>query len=206
MNNKSVVLIILGVISIGIVAFFIIAHRGVNPPPPKNSKIVAYGDSLVVGFGSTKGKDFVSLVSQEIGRPIKNEGKSGDTTASALKRIDDILEYDPGIVILLLGGNDYLRRIPKSETFANLDKIVTSLEKKGAIVLLLGVRGGLLIDTYEKDFKDFAKRRELVYVPNVLDGLIGTKDLMYDQVHPNSKGYEKIAEKVSIKLKEIIED
>ncbi len=85
--------------------------------PPKNQKVVAFGDSLIEGVGSTAGNDFVSLVGRKLGIEIVNKGKSGDTTESALMRVGDVLLEKPGIVILLLGGNDALRRIPKKRNF-----------------------------------------------------------------------------------------
>lgn len=172
----------------------------------KGTSVVAFGDSLVEGVGATQGKDFVSLLSRNLGLPIVNLGKSGDTTASALERVDSIFENDPGVVIVLLGGNDYLRRVPMSQTFANLSKIVTTIQSKGAAVLLLGVRGGLLYDSYDDDFASFAKAHKVGFVPNVLDGLVGDTKLMSDSIHPNDAGYEKIAAKVLPVLRSMFAD
>lgn len=158
--------------------------------------VVAFGDSLISGVGSTKGNDFISLLSKEIGQPILNLGKSGDTTTAALTRIDSVVRTKPDIVIVLLGGNDYLRKVNQDETFKNLEKIVKTLQDNGAVVILLGVRGGLLKDTYEAKFRAFAKSNGTAYVPNVLDNLLGDKALMSDAIHPNDIGYQKIADKV----------
>lgn len=138
-------------------------------------------------------------------KSIVNLGVSGDTTAQGLARIDDVLSIDPGTVIVLLGGNDYLRKIPQQETFANLKTIVTKLQSHGIMVVLLGVRGGLLVDKFDRDFKKLAKETEAIFVPNVLDGLIGdTKYMSSDAIHPNNKGYEKIAERVYEKVNKYI--
>ncbi len=123
-------------------------------------------------------------------------GKSGDTTTSALTRIESVIEPNPKVVIVLLGGNDYLRRIPISETFANLQKIIDRIHESGSAVLLLGVRGGLLRDTYNESFEKFAKANKVGFVPNVLDGLITNKEFMSDSIHPNDAGYAVIADKV----------
>lgn len=178
-----------------LVCVFVINKRQ-DLTPPKNLVVVAFGDSLVAGQGSTSGNDFISLLSKEIGINIINKGQNGDTTESALVRIDDILALDPGVVVLLLGGNDYLRRVPEEATFKNLDKIITRFKENNTKVVLLGVRGGLLKDNYEESFADLANTHDLFYVPNVLKGLLGKQDLMSDQVHPNDKGYRIIADKV----------
>jgi lysophospholipase L1-like esterase len=164
--------------------------------PPRDGGIVAFGDSLVFGAGATKGHDFVSVLSEMIGEPIENRGVSGDTTAMGLLRLDTVVDQHPRIVLLLLGGNDYLRQIPREQTFRNLEMIITRLEKDGAIVLLLGVRGGLVVDHFDTDFAALAKRTGAAYVPDVLDGLLGEAQFMSDGIHPNDAGYRLIAEKV----------
>jgi len=194
-TKKTTITIFLVIIALATLPFFF-KDGDAKKVQLKNNTIVAFGDSLTYGVGSTSGNDFVSLVSKKIGRPIINEGKSGDTTESALSRVDAVLTHNPGLVILLLGGNDYLRRVPKSTTFNNLGKIIERLKANGSVVLLLGVRGGLLKDNYEEDFKSLAKKYDLAYVPNVLDGLLGNREFMSDEIHPNDVGYEKISSRV----------
>jgi lysophospholipase L1-like esterase len=159
--------------------------------------IVAFGDSLVRGVGASEGNDFISLLSARVGEPIINLGVSGNTTEAALQRLDTLWEHDPKIVIVLLGGNDYLRRVPIDQTFANLDTIIDDIHAHGSAVLLLGVRGGLLRDTYNDRFAEFAKQKEVGFVPNILDDIIGDDELMSDTIHPNDKGYKKVADKIA---------
>lgn len=171
----------------------------------RGTNIVAFGDSLVQGVGATPGNDFVSILSRQAGLPIINLGKSGDTTASALARVDSIFEHDPRIVIVLLGGNDFLRRIPMDTTFENLSAIVEAIQARGTAVLVLGVRGGLLYDSYSARFASFAKEHKAAFVPNVLDGLVGDVRSMSDSIHPNDAGYERIARKVLPALKGMLD-
>lgn len=173
--------------------------------PPREGPIVALGDSLIVGVGSTSGNDLVSLLSANIGRPIENSGVSGDTTTQGLARLEDVIEKDPSVVILLLGGNDYLQRRPREETFANMSEIIERLHAHGSVVVLLGVRGGVLRDSFAEGFEEIADRYHTAYVPDVLDGIIGDRALMSDQVHPNDAGYARIAERVYPVLSRILE-
>lgn len=171
--------------------------------PSNRTTIVAFGDSLVKGVGSTPGNDFVSLLATEINSPIINRGQSGDTTRDGLARIDSVLAENPKIVILLLGGNDFLQKIPPEETFQNLGTMIEKIHQNGAMVLLLGVRGGLLSDSYQKEYKSLAQSYNTAYVPDVLDGVFGHSSLMSDPIHPNDAGYKIIAEKVTPVLIEI---
>src|SRR3989344_718364 len=191
-------------ITIGIVVILIfggvwwfLARNGyeIKNYPSGGTNIIGFGDSLVQGVGATDGNDFVSLLSKELGITIINKGRAGDTTETALARIEqDVLLYDPKAVLVLLGGNDFFKRIPKGEMLANLREIITRIQARGAVVVLLGVRGGLITDTYEEELKNLAKETGSAYVPNVLSGLLGNAKYMSDAIHPNDVGYKIIAE------------
>lgn len=165
--------------------------------PPKNTTVVAFGDSLISGYGATKGNDMISVVSRMAGVPIINEGKSGDTTTAATDRLQDVLAHNPGVVILLIGGNDYLRRVPIDTTFRNIAHILTTFQDNDIRVILLGVRGGLLTDTFSERFDAVAQEYDVPYITNVLEGILGERDLMFDAIHPNDAGYALIAERVA---------
>ncbi len=190
--------------AIGILAvagmFFMLNRMKAEAPvtnyPSEGSDVIAFGDSLVVGFGATSEKDFVSLLSQKIGQPIANLGVSGDTTQKGLARLKELDAYNPKVVIVLLGGNDALQRVPPAETFANLRTIIADIQKRGAVVLLLGVRGGLVNNTFDTEFETLARETGSAYVPDVLDGLFGNRAYMADGIHPNDAGNALIAERV----------
>lgn len=165
------------------------------PQVTRDGPIVAFGDSLVYGTGSSGG-GFVKMLEQKLGRPIENLGVPGDTTADGLARIDEVLAFEPSVVILLLGGNDFLRQVPQDTTFANLETIITRLQAEGAAVLLAGVRGGLVRDHVAARFEELADRLETAYVHDVLDDTLGVPDYMADHVHPNDAGYGVIARRV----------
>lgn len=78
----------------------------------RGSSVIAFGDSLTAGFGASAGEDYPSRLSTRSGIPIVNAGVSGDTTEKALERIDaDVLARDPRVVIVGLGGNDFLQGV-----------------------------------------------------------------------------------------------
>lgn len=172
--------------------------------PSGGTTIVAFGDSLVEGFGATSGNDFVSVLSKQIGEPIINLGVSGNTTEMGLARVDEVLKQDPKIVILLLGGNDYLRRIPKERTRQNLATIIERIQAQGSMVVLLGVRGGILGDGFASMYEELSETYQTAYVPDVLDDLFGNNKYMSDGIHPNDAGYKMIADRVSDELQPLL--
>lgn len=158
--------------------------------------IVAFGDSLVLGTGAATPGGFVSLLSAQAGISIRNFGRSGDTAASAAQRVDAALAAEPDVVLVLLGGNDALRRVPPAATEANLDAILVRFREAGARVVLLGVMGDLFNDPYPSMFERLAETHDATYVPNVLSGLLGRSEFMSDAIHPNEAGHARIAERV----------
>lgn len=79
--------------------------------PPGNGPIIAFGDSLTAGVGSTGGNSYVNQLEELIDEDIINAGVSGDTTEEALDRLEeDVLSQNPRAVIVWLGGNDHLAR------------------------------------------------------------------------------------------------
>ncbi len=202
---KSLLVSMIAVLLIGGIGYYaFIRPQPSKNPPLKEGPIIAFGDSLVKGFGANTGHDFVSILGDLVGQRIENRGVNGDTTASALARIDNVLADEPSVVIVLLGGNDFLRRVPQDQTFENLGIIVDRIEASGARVVLLGVRGGFITDTYAERFQSFADNRRLYFVPNVLEDVLGNRSLMSDEIHPNDAGYKLIAEKVAPALKEAL--
>jgi len=204
MNIKNKILVALTII-VGIF-FVLLASRDqkIANFPSEGTDIIAFGDSLVQGVGSTKSGDFVSVLSRRIGRPIINLGHSGDTTFDGLVRIADLDKYDPKVVLLLLGGNDYLKKVPIEDTEQNLSKLIENIQGRGAIVLLLGVRGGLINDKFERMFQGLSNKYKTAYVKNVLSGLLLNTNYMSDAIHPNNTGYAFIADKVEPVLKKLI--
>ncbi len=204
MNNKF--LYFGGAVVAVLVLFFL--FRGdaeIINYPSSGTDIVAFGDSLVQGVGATsESTNFVSTLSRRLGKPIINLGVSGNTTADGLKRLSELDKYKPQVVILLLGGNDYLQKVPIDTTFTNLEKIIKNIQSRGAVVLLLGVRGGIINDKFDERFEELAKKTDSAFVPNVLDGLITKNEYMSDAIHPNDAGYTKIAARVYPVLQKLV--
>lgn len=164
-------------------------------------QVLAFGDSLVVGVGTTGGNNFVSLLSSRVGVSIHNAGRSGDTTSSALSRLQtDVLSRQPEIVIVLLGGNDLLRGVPLSQRVANITSIVTQIRATGATVILVGLGNGP-IDPYNGALPGIAAQTGSVHVPGILEGIFGVPSLMADTIHPNNAGHQIMADRLEPSLR-----
>jgi lysophospholipase L1-like esterase len=206
MNLKRVLAItlVLGIIAHGFI--FWSKKPYIKNADSAGSNIIAFGDSLVYGVGSTSGNDMFSLTGKALGITIINKGVPGDTTRDGLMRFDnDVVNNNPRIVFILLGGNDYLQKVPEEETFKNLETMIQNAQGAGAAVILLGVRGGVFVDKFAEHYKALAQKYDCLYVPNVLEGIVLNRDLMYDSIHPNDKGYKIVAVRLEAALKEVID-
>lgn len=171
-------------------------------PQPRGKQIIAFGDSLTAGTGASDGHDYPAVLSQLIGVPVLNRGVPGDTTEAALARLEnDVLGADPKIVIVCLGGNDSLQRLPSEKTFANLRRIIESIQDRGTLVVLAGVHSASWTDQFDPRFKKIAKEKGCVFVPNVLHGILDDPAKRSDQIHPNDDGYKMIAERIAVALR-----
>ena len=196
MKLRTIILLISSVVFVSIGIYYFSRNETITNYPSKGADIIAFGDSLVEGLGSTNVGDFVSLLSQKIGQPIVNLGHAGDTTVDGIARINQLDEYNPKVVLLLLGGNDHLRKIPIEDTFKNLAILIENIQARGAVVLLLGVRGGLFNDKFDTEFENLRDTYHTAYVSDVLGGLFGNDKYMSDTIHPNDIGYRMIAERI----------
>jgi len=158
-------------------------------------KIICFGDSLTFGTGAPEKMSYPAHLSRILKRPVVNAGVPGDTTASALLRLQrEVLDRSPGIVLITLGGNDLKNRLPADAAFENLKTIVERIQKTGALVVL----GGISIPFWDRGFSDryrtLSEDTGAVLVENVYEGILGDRSLMSDTIHPNADGYRIMAE------------
>ena len=169
-----------------------------NHPSRAAGPVVAFGDSLTAGYGSGgPGKDYPSVLSTLIGREVVNLGVNGDTVAKAFSRIGELEVLSPSMVILFLGGNDFLRRANLDESFAALREMVKRIQSGGALVFLVGIEGLPLLAPVGKRYFEAAKATGAVLVPDILRDILGNGSLMSDGIHPNGEGYRIMAGKIA---------
>ena len=167
--------------------------------PNNRSEIIVFGDSLAAGVGSDENEGFTKGLEFSLNRQITVLGVSGDTTRDGLNRIEEVTERDAQIVLISLGGNDFIQRVPEETVRKNMDKIISKIQNSGAMVMVLGAPG------YRGLYKQVAEDHKAAYVSNILKGLIGRDAYMSDPIHPNNVGYHKISERIAPELKKFIE-
>jgi lysophospholipase L1-like esterase len=128
--------------------------------------------------------------------PVINAGVPGDTTARARQRLErDVLAKAPDIVLITLGGNDLKNGLAKDNAFANLKIIVESIQNTGARVIIGGIKFPIRDRGFGRAYKELADETGAFLIPNILEDIIGNRDLMSDPIHPNEKGYKIVAQR-----------
>src|SRR5688572_28239864 len=186
-----------------------IGCSGESPSSPgqRTPVVVAFGDSLTSGPGLRPEQAYPALLQQRIaaeGRDYRviNAGVTGDTTSDALLRFDAALVPDTEIVILAIGGNDGLRRVPVATVERNIAMMIERAQARGVQVLLCQLEappvGGLnYTSEFHRIFTRLADRYKVPLVPFFLLGIIGNDELdLDDTLHPNAAGHKVIADTI----------
>jgi len=165
--------------------------------PPGAGPIVCFGDSLTRGQGAEPEESYPAVLARLLGRDVLNRGRDGETSKRALERLDeDVLSLSPSIVIITLGGNDMLQRLPIADTVGSLRKIFERTLAVHAMVVFLAVHPPFINDERMNKVKDLCREIGVLYVDSVMDGMWRNRKVMSDDIHPNAAGYRLMAERV----------
>lgn len=164
-------------------------------PLPEDALVLAFGDSLTFGKGAASENSYPAVLAGLIGREVVRSGVPGELSATGLKRLSAVLDRQrPNLLILCHGGNDMLRRKSRKKAEANLRQMVRMARSNQIDVVLIGVPSpGLFMSEGAEFYERIAKEFALPYEGKVLAEILSSKALKSDMVHPNAKGYKKLA-------------
>jgi len=167
---------------------------------PAGSIVLALGDSLTFGTGATPETSYPTVLAGLSGWQIVNAGVPGDTSAQALARLPVLLqEHKPALVLVSIGGNDLLRRLPDADTRANLQRICELALAEGAQVLVLAVPRPSVAAAFTGSLSDhpmYAEVSAALKVPLHASGwasVLADAALRADAIHANAGGYAQMA-------------
>lgn len=174
------------------------------PPNSDRPILVCYGDSITAGLGLRDGEAYPEdlqklLDARGYAYKVVNQGTSGATTKDALAGLPYVLRQHPAVVIVEFGGNDGLRGLPVDQTRANLDQVLTALEKTHVKILLAGITlppdyGRDYIRSFDEIFRSLAAKHHIAVVPMLYKDLVNVPGTIQgDGIHPTAKGAAIIA-------------
>lgn len=167
--------------------------------------VAVLGDSIPAGFGDGIGAEHAwpTLVAKRLGLQLVNKSVAGATTERGLSLLDEVLSQHPRLVIVELGGNDMMQHTEPEKMAGNLDLIFDRIHKSGAMVLYASVPTPLN-GKYASAWAASSRAHGVWHVKNILSGVFGTPTLMYDAIHPNARGHEVIAERMTAEISSLL--
>ena len=182
-----------------------ISACGKPPPLPAldaNATILAFGDSLTFGTGAAESESYPAQLKKLIGRNVIAAGVPGEISADGLARLPSALEeYQPRLLILCHGGNDFLRKLGDDKAAANIRAMVKLAKGKGIAVVLIATPKPGLLPAPPDFYADIAKEFSIPLDESVLKKILTDNALKSDLIHPNAHGYGMIAEAMAKLLK-----
>jgi len=171
-------------------------------------RILALGDSLFAGYGLQQGEGYPerleeALRERGINARVSNAGVSGDTSAAGRQRLGFVLDNEeeaPDLALVELGANDMLRGIPPEQTRANLDAILTELDRRGIPAVLMGMRappnlGSGYVAQFDAIYRALAQKHGAALVPFLIESVWGRPELIQaDRLHPTAQGIDALVE------------
>ncbi|WP_020410765.1 GDSL-type esterase/lipase family protein [Hahella ganghwensis] len=171
---------------------------------PLGGTILAFGDSLTYGTGVSAEHSYPRLLANLTGREVVRSGVPGETTSEGLLRLPKALvEHQPDLVILELGGNDILKRGNKQTAKANLKKMIAMIRDHGAQVLLVGVPEFGLIPGTAEFYLELEEELEVASENKVVAKLMRDSSMKSDAIHFNAEGYQAMATAIYEKLTDL---
>jgi acyl-CoA thioesterase-1 len=168
--------------------------------------ILAFGDSLIAGYGVEPSQSFAAALEGELqadqaGTTVLNAGVSGDTTKAGLERLPDVLRrlpVKPDLTIVQLGANDLLGLVPLRTIKDNLDAIVAELRHRDMPVLLATIEAPAIFGRFgracAKVYEDLGAKHGISRASFFPKGVFANRRYcLSDRLHPNAQGIAAIA-------------
>ena len=172
-------------------------------PLDPNATILAFGDSLTYGTGSSRNNAYPAVLQQLTGRNIINAGIPGEISSKGLSRLPDLIhQYQPDLIIICHGANDILRKLDLNQTKHNIQQMIDITRLNNSQVILVGVpEFGLFLDT-SPIYETLAAENNIPVETDALSDILSDNSLKSDHIHPNDKGYQILAEKIELLLQQ----
>ncbi len=180
------------------------AYQALEP----GATVLAFGDSITYGTGAARGEGYPENLATALDWVVVNAGIPGEQASQGKQRIASALaEHQPELVIIELGGNDFLRKRPAGKVKEDLRHIISEVQRSGAVAVLVAVPRlslaratmGLLKDS--PIYAELAEEEAVLLFADRLSAILSDQDLVADRIHPNADGYARMASELAAFLR-----
>jgi acyl-CoA thioesterase-1 len=196
-GSRKLQLLTMVLLSGNLIALAGCAKREIANINSHGKNIICFGDSITMGYGVSAEYSYPTFLAKMVSIPVINAGIDGDTSTEGLRRIkSDVLDNKPLLVIIEFGANDFLKKVPFTETLKNTEEMIQKSQEVGAIVALADVSNPVIMNEYGKAFKKLSLKYQAIFIPRITRGIFTNPTLKSDFIHPNEKGYQIIARRI----------
>ena len=195
------------------------------------SPIVCFGDNVTSGYAAVrrgivdKSRSYPAYLQEKIKVPVINSGGGWETTVRALRRLDqDVLAYEPQIVLLLFGANDLTEKIPLEETQKNLEEMINRINNGKREIFLIKFYSDMdrlysimwdweqsreerqdFINALEEMYAALSRMDHVKLITDAWTGVWG-ENMSSDYNNPVAAGNEIMADNIFSALKPLLEE
>ena len=179
-----------------------------------NRPVVCVGDSLTSGMIPDPG--YPGALEAMLTVPVFNLGRSGIASEMGLELMPRILDLNPQIVVIELGGHDFLKGYRRNETKQNILKMIELCRENDCQIVLAEIPRGFMFDPFRGLEREIAYEQDVQLIP---DGMIRqlifwspvcppgiwspNSRLSDDGIHSNPLGSKAMAGRVSYALEQV---
>lgn len=176
--------------------------------------VVCVGDSLTTGLSAKEA--YPEYLQELVSIPVINFGRAGVTSRDMTKYLPDICRHHPQVVVIELGGHDFLRGYGRTATRESLVHFIEACQDAGADVVLAEIPRGFITDPFSGLERELARQYDLELIPDSairmlvvrspaipVVGAIAKPHYSDDGLHPNVAGAQMLADVVHRRLRGI---
>ena len=187
------------------------SHRATHRQPAAlwdpSRAVICLGDSLTTGLADNEA--YPAHLQEMVAAPVVDLAQAGCSARDAIAQLSAMAAARPQLVVVELGGNDYVRGHGRAAVRESLVAIIEASRAAGAEVLLVEIPRGFVVDAFSGLERELARKYDLELMPDTairmlvlrggslpwVEALAGPR-LSDDGLHPNVAGAHCLADAV----------
>jgi acyl-CoA thioesterase-1 len=164
--------------------------------PAHYSRLYVVGDSITAGIGREGGHTWPTILQTEHHVNVVDLSHAGFGCAEELRRIRNV-PLSGGLVLLEIGGNDLLGRVPPSQFGQDLDALVRHLSGPDRQLVMFELPLFPFDNAYGREQRRIARERHVVLVPKrFFANVLASSGATVDGIHLSETGQRQMAQMV----------
>ena len=157
-------------------------------------QIAVIGDSITAGYGSNDPtQKWPAILRDQHGVVVQDLSRMGETAASAAKQLQQ-QSIDAPVVIIEIGGNDFLGRSSVRGFGEGLNALLNAVCKPGRQVAMFELPIPPLYEGFGRVQRDLASRYGVAIIPKrILLSVVEAAEATVDSIHLTQQGHDRMA-------------